>query len=145
MKLPVGFLGWTAEEIAAFHRTGKRPERTVEATSDPIRDRYRLEGELKGRREGCEEGFSEGLEEGLSEATRTHARQDNERSMKVRRKKMELWQRRAKQIMVDILNENSDLSSEKVAEAIRTRWTFKEPCPGHRTLADFVRKNRPAK
>ena len=35
MKKPVGVLGWTAEERAEYARTGRWPERTVEAPDKP--------------------------------------------------------------------------------------------------------------
>jgi hypothetical protein len=35
MKKPFGPLGWTAEERQEYERTGRRPERTVEAPDGP--------------------------------------------------------------------------------------------------------------
>jgi hypothetical protein len=72
MRVPVGRLGWTAEDFAEHARTGQFPEREVEI---PDRDLgvslgnvtaalARQAGREEGRKEVRDEGRREGIEEG---------------------------------------------------------------------------------
>jgi hypothetical protein len=96
MRLPVGLLGMTGEELADLHRTGRWPERTIDVRDGPLgfslngwdvprpprlpderpdpkelaaalREWWRIEGKEEGRIEGKEEGRIEGKEEGRIE------------------------------------------------------------------------------
>jgi hypothetical protein len=102
MKTPVGLFGMTDEERTEFFRTGKYPERIIEAPGNPpafslaghdvgpanlpdfpasknlgtaIRNYWRLDGKFEGRREGLDEGLEKGRLEG-SEKGRQQGREE---------------------------------------------------------------------
>lgn len=116
MKLPVGPLGWTPEEHAEFARTGKLPERAVEATSDPIRERYRLEGELEGRREGREGERSRFAKQGATT-----------------QKKEKPWRSYARMLALKIKNRTAPDSA--IAATLWKQW-FKKPAEWEKKIPD---------
>lgn len=71
-RVPIGPLGWNAEDCAEYARTGKFAEREVEISTRDLglslgnltAALARQEGREEGRREGREEGRREGIDEG---------------------------------------------------------------------------------
>jgi hypothetical protein len=72
IRVPIGRLGWTAEDSAEHARTGQFPEREVEipdgdlgvSLGNATAALARQAGREEGRQEGRDEGRREGIEEG---------------------------------------------------------------------------------
>jgi hypothetical protein len=72
IRVPIGRLGWTAEDFAEHARTGRSPERELEISDEDIGVTLgnvtaalaRQAGREEGRQEGRDEGWREGIEEG---------------------------------------------------------------------------------
>jgi hypothetical protein len=72
MRVPIGALGWTAEDFAEYARTGQFPEREVEIPDGDLgvtlgnvtAAHARQAGREEGRQEARDEGRREGIEEG---------------------------------------------------------------------------------